>query len=208
MSHRLLGLLIIATWASAVVAFLYSSERRIPYLVALRICGTWAATVVGFMLFNFWLADTLQMPHGSSGYVRGRNVISAYGFLVQLLLILEIGAILVTKNYLKSRRRYMDQMPSKDAYSGKTDLQAKAPIPPSISEPQADISKPEPAYEVTRTFGLTGGAIFFLCCAVGNFWLGVKALERSLYGFFFVIVGVGLLAAAFNASNKPRIRRK
>ena len=208
MSDRIFGLLIIATWVSAAGAFFYSGGRRVSYLVALRICGMWAAIVVSLMLFNFWVADVFEMPSGSSGYVRGRNVLSPYGFLVQLLLVLEIGALIIAKNYLRSRGGSKERTPSQGASLGQSKVLARDPTLPLISQLPPQSPESQPAYEVTHSFGVTGSAVFFLCCAIGNFWLGVIALERSLYGLFYVIVGICLLVAAFKASNKTRIRRK
>ena len=205
MNERLAGLLIIAVWVAAVATFLYSKARRVPYIAALRKCGTWTAIVGGLMLFNFWLADELGMPHGSSGHVRGRSVLSPYGFLVQLLLIVEIGVLLVAKEYLGFHGNYNDK-PAPKISSSKVEVGESATAS-NLSSP-VQRPKPESAYEVNRTFGINIVTVFFLSCAIGNFWLGLRALERSLYGLFFVFVAVGLFVAAYRASFTIQIRRK
>jgi len=61
------------------------------YMRDLGRCVAWAVFVVMCMMINYAIADALELSKGSYGYVRGKKVISPYGFLVQLLLIVEVG---------------------------------------------------------------------------------------------------------------------
>lgn len=104
MDRRLLGLVILAVWGVPFAAAILASIKHTAYLPALRTCALWGALVLGFMLLNYHIADALGVSSESSGYARGRKVASPYGFLVQLLLIVEILAVAVVKRWLSSRR--------------------------------------------------------------------------------------------------------
>lgn len=199
MDNRLLGLVILAVWGATVMAFFYAHVRRIGYLSALSTCLIWAAVIAGFMLFNYWLADQLALSRSTSGYVRGKQLISTYGFLVQLLLIVEIALAVGIKSAIQRRTT-----------SHQRDLRER---PTYVRPAQAAVKRPEPksepnTYQEERAFTPNLSCVFFLCCALGNFWLAEKALQRSFYGLFFVVVGFGLLVAAYKASFVSRSRRE
>ncbi len=48
--------------------------------------------------------------------------------------------------------------------------------------------------------------LFFLLCSFGNTWLGLKFLEKSLYGVFFVVMGLVLFVVAVrNFANAKKV---
>lgn len=104
MDNRLLGLIILAVWAVPVGAALYASSKRVSYKSAVIVWAGWAITIVGLMLLNYAIADLLGLSKRSSGYVRGRSVVSEYGFVVQLLLIVEIFIVIEMKKWLKREK--------------------------------------------------------------------------------------------------------
>lgn|GEM_PF-2088307 len=196
MDTRALILLIFSIWAIAMTAFVYASVRRIPYFAAISVCAAWTSAMVLCMLFNFWLADLLELSMRSSGFVRGKETVGPYGFFVTILLIVEIGALVAISRNLKA---------------SKPKLPAQHPVPePSVDRAAIPFSRlpltaPIPrsyersAYPV-RTYRITGALIFFLCSSAGNFALAVKALQQSMFGLIFVIIAIGLLIAAYNES--------
>jgi hypothetical protein len=200
MDHRLLGLLVIAVWGAAAIALFYARERRIGYLAALRTCLGWAGIIVAFMLFNYRLADQFALSRSPSGFARGKQVISAYAFLVQLLLIIEIALAVAVRRAIQRWRAAADRRELHVSPVNHQSARAMAAQPALESE--------APVYREERNFAPSLLSVFFLCCSLGNFWLAAKALQRNLFGLFFLVVGLGLLVAAYKASFVSRFRRK
>lgn len=105
MDKRSFELVVIAIVLVPTAALVYSAFKGVQYLVGLRKCALWAATLVVLSLVNNAIADhvfsgELRAAKQSSGYVHGRGVISPYGFLFQILLIIEIVCIVLVKKWL------------------------------------------------------------------------------------------------------------
>lgn len=192
MDRRSLTLLLLAVWVTPIAALFYAHHYRIRYLTALWRCLVWAAVLVLCMEFNYLLVDALHLSRGSSGYVRGKRVISEYGFLAQLLLVVEIGVLYVL---VRTRR------------NGK--------VSPSLQEPQTIVPPPPPPpakqiddsvqpdkreLQSTRRFQVSGRGIAFAYCAVWSFWMGLRGLNDIVYALAFIALGVGLLVIAYKFS--------
>jgi hypothetical protein len=101
---QFLILVILGVWGSALVALIIAEATRTKYLPALAKCLGVAAFVIACFLVNYQIADALDLDRGSSGYVRGRRVVSPYGFVVTVLLIVEIGgAWVLLKSWLNRK---------------------------------------------------------------------------------------------------------
>lgn len=92
MLKRFLVLVMLFGGGAALVAAIFADGWYMNYGRALRRCLSWSAYIVACMMLNYAIADALELSTSSSGYARGRNVISPYEFLVQTLLIGQIGA--------------------------------------------------------------------------------------------------------------------
>lgn len=196
---RGLGLLIFAVWITAIASIIYAGIRRVPYLVGLRVCAVWASAVTVCLLLNYWLADLLELSKRSSGYLRGIQAQSSYGFFVQFLLVVEIGALVVILRWLKTIK---SEPPSRQRAPELSVIKAADPshLQPLLPSVQKSCVQSD---RLGRTFRISGSTIFLLCCSAGNFWLGAKALQRSsACGVVFVVVAIGLLFVAFNTSVK------
>jgi hypothetical protein len=89
-------------WGSALVAAIFADGWYMNYWRALRRCLSWSAYIVACMMLNYAIADALELSTSSSGYARGKKLISPYAFLVQTLLFGQIGAVWW---WLRSRKK-------------------------------------------------------------------------------------------------------
>lgn len=100
--QRFLVLAMLFGWGSAIVAAIFADGWYMNYGRALRRCLSWSAYIVACMMLNYVIADALELSTASSGYARGKKLISPYAFLVQTLLIGQIG---VAWWWLKQRKK-------------------------------------------------------------------------------------------------------
>jgi hypothetical protein len=89
-------------WGSGLVAFVFADSWHMNFWRAFGRCLRWAAFVVACMMLNYTIANALELSKQSSGYARGKDLISPYGFLVQTLLIVEVGGLWL---WLRSREK-------------------------------------------------------------------------------------------------------
>jgi len=101
---QLLILVMLGVWGSALVALIIAESTRSKYLPTLGKCLGVAAFVIACFQLNYQIADALDLDKRSSGYVRGRNVVSQYGFVVTVLLIIEVGGAWILLKSLRDKK--------------------------------------------------------------------------------------------------------
>ncbi len=164
--------------ACMIASIVLSVSTKSSFTRALPKGVVWGLLFVLFLYLNRSFAEFLELGRGSSGYARGKGVVSPYGALVQFALIAEMFGV------YKLFPRLSEVCEAKCIVGERGETSHKQ------------------LQSVTEVFAITPLTVFFAFFSVSNVVLGVMMLTNTIYGVIFIIMGLILLIPAYKVSNK------